>query len=89
MKFEFDPVKSATTKADPNRRIDFTEAQALWQDPDRIEIPLPFSAEPRVAVIGKIGNKIWTAIITRRPLATRIISVRRAHPKEVTLYEKI
>jgi len=89
MKFEFDPVKSATTKADPNRRIDFVEAQALWKDPNLIEIPLPFSDEPRAAVIGRIGRKIWTAIITRRPLAARIASVRRAHPKEVTLYEKI
>ena len=32
MPFEFDPVKSARTKADPNRGIDFDEAQVLWLD---------------------------------------------------------
>jgi hypothetical protein len=86
--FEFDPEKSARTKADPNRGIDFGEAQKLWLDPDRIEIPLPFDAEPRLAVLGQSGSKIWTAIVTRRGGNIRIISVRRAHPKEEKIYEQ-
>jgi hypothetical protein len=86
--FEFDPEKSFRTKADPNRGIDFEEAQGLWLDPDRVEIPLPFEAEPRVAVIGKLGSKLWTAIITQRGEATRIISVRRAHTSEEKIYEQ-
>jgi uncharacterized DUF497 family protein len=49
---------------------------------------LPFAAEPRVAVIGKIDLKIWTAIITQRGENIRIISVRRAHPKEEKIYEQ-
>ena len=88
MRFEFDPIKSALTKADPNRGIDFLEAQALWLDPDRVEVPLPFTAESRLAVIGMINSKLWTAIATRRGDSTRIISVRRAHPKEEKIYEK-
>ena len=88
MPFEFDPEKSARTKADPNRRIDFAEAQAIWLDPDRVEVPLPFSAEPRVAVIGRIGKKLWTAIVTQRGENVRIISVRRTHPKEERIYEE-
>jgi hypothetical protein len=44
--FEFDPEKSARTKADPNRGIDFVEAQVLWLDLNRGEVPLPFDAEP-------------------------------------------
>lgn len=87
MQFEFDPEKSARTKADPNRRIDFVEAQTLWLDPDRVEVPLPFALEPRTAVIGQIGEKLWTAIITQRGENVRIISVRRAHPKEEHIYE--
>jgi uncharacterized DUF497 family protein len=86
--FEFDSAKSAATKADPNRGIDFREAQVLWLDPNRIEVPLPFAVEPRLAVIGKIGPKIWTAIVTERGENTRIISVRRAHPKEEKIYEQ-
>jgi uncharacterized DUF497 family protein len=79
--FEFDPEKSARTKADPNRGIGFEEAQALWLDPNVIEVPLPFEVEPRLAVIGKIGPKVWTAIVTQRGDNIRIISVRRAHPQ--------
>jgi uncharacterized DUF497 family protein len=86
--FEFDPAKSASAKADPNRGIDFVEAQVLWLDPDRIEVPLPFAEEPRLAVIGKIGPKIWTAIVTQRGENIRIISMRRAHPKEEKIYEQ-
>jgi hypothetical protein len=86
--FEFDPEKSAATKADPNRGIDFEEAQTLWLDPNRIEVPLPFAEEPRIAVIGKIGLRIWTAISTHRGDNIRIISVRRAHPKEEKIYEQ-
>ena len=88
MPFEYDPEKSARTKADPNRGIDFEEAQGLWLDPDRVEIPLPFEAEPRLAVIGKLGSKLWTAIITQRGEAIRIISVRRAHTSEEKIYEQ-
>jgi hypothetical protein len=87
MRFEFDPAKSARTKADPNRQIDFIEAQAIWRDADRLEIPLPFSAETRWAIIGKIAGKHWTLIFTRREDRIRIISVRRSHPKEIQLYQ--
>lgn len=88
MRFEFDPEKSARTKADPNRRIDFVQAQAIWLDENRIEIPLPFALEKRTAVIGRINGKLWTAIVTSRGENIRIISVRRAHPKEENIYEQ-
>jgi uncharacterized DUF497 family protein len=86
--FEFDPDKSARTKADPNRGIDFVEAQELWLDSDRVEVPLPFVIEPRLAVIGRIGPRIWTATITLRGGNVRIISVRRAHFSEEKIYEQ-
>ena len=37
MDFEFDKRKSQINKK--KHGIDFIEAQALWDDPDRIEIP--------------------------------------------------
>ena len=67
--------------------IDFNTATALWNDQDRIEIQTSFTAENRNALIGKIGDKLWTAIFTRRVDAIRIISVRRARKKETKLYE--
>jgi uncharacterized DUF497 family protein len=85
--FEFDPEKSARTKSDPNRGLDFFEMQALWDDPDRVEIPLPFSKEPRMAVIGRIGSKVWTVITTLRGARIRIISARRSRENEKKIYE--
>ena len=85
MEFEFDSKKSAK-----NRRkhgIDFLGAQALWDDPDLIEIPARTEDEPRFVVIGMIGDKHWSGIITYRGEHVRIISVRRSQAKEIEIYE--
>jgi uncharacterized DUF497 family protein len=44
------------------------------------------NSDLELARIGKIGDKLWTAIFTRREDAIRIISVRRARKKETKLY---
>jgi uncharacterized protein len=85
MRFEFDPVKSRGNKE--KHGLDFDEAQALWDDPDLMEIPVMTSDEPRYLVIGKIAGKHWSGIVTYRGDAVRIISVRRARKEEITLYE--
>jgi hypothetical protein len=85
MKFEFDSQKSENNKK--KHGIDFIEAQALWNDPDLLEIPARTTDEPRWLVIGRIGEKCWPAIITYRGEKIRLISVRRARPEEVRLYE--
>jgi uncharacterized protein len=84
--FEFDPEKSAANLA--KHGIDFEAAQALWQDDKRTEIPARSVAEPRLAVVGAIDAKFWTAVCTMRGDALRIISVRRARPSEVRDYER-
>ncbi len=85
MEFEFDLEKSAANKA--KYGIDFVEVQALWNDPDLVEIPARTSDEPRFLVIGRIGEKHWSAIGTYRGGFIRIISVRRSRREEVELYE--
>ena len=67
--------------------IDFAKAQALWDDPDLIEIPARTTDESRSVVIGRIGNRHWSAIITHRDDCIRIISVRRSRKEEVEIYE--
>ncbi len=67
--------------------IDFVEAHALWEDPDLSEVPALPVDEPSSVVIGKISQKHWSAIVTRRGDRTRIISVRRSRDKEVEIYE--
>jgi len=85
MDLEFDPNKSDSNKE--KHGIDFYEAQALWNDPDLIEIPVKTSNEPRFLVIGKISGKHWSGVITYRAEKIRIISVRRSRSEEVDLYE--
>jgi len=85
MKFEFDPKKSKANKT--KHGIDFTQAQALWDDPDIVEIPATTSDEPRFLVIGRISDKHWSGIITYRNDRIRIISVRRSRKEEADLYE--
>ncbi len=85
MEFEFDPRKSATNKR--KHGMDFVGAQALWDDPDLIEIPARTEDEPRFLVIGKIADKHWSGVITYRDDRVRIISVRRSRKEEVEIYE--
>lgn len=85
MEFEFDPAKSIINTK--KHGIDFLKAQALWDDPAFMEIPLRTADEPRFLVIGKISEKHWSAIITYRSEKVRIISVRRSRTEEVALYE--
>jgi uncharacterized DUF497 family protein len=85
MEFEFDEGKSKANKR--KHGIDFVEAQALWEDVDALEIPAQTQDEPRSIVIGRLGKKLWSAIITRRGERTRIISVRRSRNEERDLYE--
>ena len=85
MEFEFDNHKSEINKK--KHGIDFIEAQALWDDPDRIEIPEKTTDEPRLLLIGKISDTYWSGIITYRDEKIRIISVRRSRREEIERYE--
>jgi len=85
MLFEFDPKKSEANRQ--KHGLDFSEAQALWDDPDLIEIPVQTIDEPRFLVIGMINGKHWSGVITYRGEKIRIISVRRSRKEEVEIYE--
>ena len=86
MRFEFDETKSSTNKI--KHGIDFIDAQALWRDPDRLEIAARSADEPRRQVIGHIGATLWSAFITYRHEQIRIISVRRARTEERARYHR-
>jgi uncharacterized DUF497 family protein len=85
MTFEYDSEKSDANKK--KHGIDFSAAQVLWNDPDRIEVPALTADEPRFLVIGMIDGKHWSGIITYRGENIRIISVRRSRKEEVDIYE--
>ncbi len=84
MTFEFEPNKSASNKI--KHGIDFDEAKELWNDPYAIELPsLQDLDEERFLVLGRVGGKHYTAIVTYRGS----ISVRRSRKKEIALYESV
>jgi hypothetical protein len=85
MAFEYDSEKSAENKR--KHGVDFEEAQALWSDPALLEIPARVIDELRWVVIGKMNEKHWSAVITRRGENVRLISVRRSRDEEVEIYE--
>lgn len=83
--FEFDGTKSQVNL--DKHGIDFVAAQQLWNDPYLLEIKTKCVDEPRYLLIGKIGDKHWSAVVTYREGGIRLISVRRSRKKEVELYE--
>ena len=85
MDFEYDPDKSAENKR--KHGIDFELAQRLWADAGLVQIPARTTDEPRWLLIGRIEERHWSAIITRRGENIRLISVRRSRDEEVELYE--
>jgi len=84
VEFEFDPEKSAANTI--KHGIDFVQVQALWDDPNRVEVPARTVGEPRWLVVGRVSGLHWSAVVTYRDRRVRIISVRRSRPEEVSLY---
>lgn len=87
MPFEFDEHKSSSNKV--KHGIDFIEAQKLWNDPERVEIPARNLDEIRYMIIGRIGKDLWAGMFTIRDRNIRIISVRKAREYEKEIYESI
>ncbi len=85
--FEYDYAKSTSNKS--KHAINFEEVQVLWEDPQaRSFEAMAVLGEQREAMIGKIYDKLWTVIYTKRGNRIRLISARRAREKERELYEK-
>ena len=85
MDFEYDPDRSAANKV--KHGIDFAEARALWRDPWLLEAPARTDDEPRFLIVGRFGDRHWSAVRVYRGGNVRIISVCRARKKEIERYE--
>ena len=83
--FEYDAQKSRSNL--DKHGIDFEAAQALWNDPNLLEVRARSEDEERYLLTGRIGTQHWSAIVTYRDGRIRLISVRRARDTEVALYE--
>ena len=83
--FEFDPLKSIANQQ--KHGISLLAARELWNDPNLLEVASKSEDEPRFLVIGMLGAKHWSAVVTYRDDRIRLISVRRSRRSEVALYE--
>lgn len=83
--FEFDGAKSKANLV--KHGIDFHAAQELWEDPDLLEVQARSGNESRFLLVGRIGGKHWSAVVTYRDEKVRLISVRRSRKTEVELYD--
>lgn len=85
MEFEWDEAKRAANLA--KHRIDF-EAAGSFGWADALIEPSPQGGEMRYAATGYIGQRLHQLVFTMRGERLRIISLRRAHRKEVEQYER-
>lgn len=85
-RFEFDERKSRMNKL--KHGIDFVEAQTLWLDEELDEFRVEHEGERRFLVIGRIGSRYWTAVVTYRGNNVRLISARRSRTREVEEHER-
>lgn len=85
-KFEWDDNKSRANYV--KHGIEFKHATALWLDLNAAKLKLQHESEERYIRIGKLNNKIWTAVFCHRNNKIRLISVRRARAKERQYYDK-
>lgn len=85
MKSEYDHNKSHSNKN--KHGIDFNDIQAVWNDPEYLEIPAKNTDEPRYLIIGKIEKKHCSVVVTYRDENIRLISARRSRIEEIALYE--
>ena len=86
MEFEWDETKSRANQE--KNGVSFSDARNLWAVGNRLlEIPVIKEGEKRWVVIGEVGGKVWTAVITYR-VKIRIISFRLASKNERGLYER-
>jgi hypothetical protein len=87
MEFAFDPAKSAANLE--KHGIDVVTAQQLWGEPALLEIAARTQGEPRFVIIAQLHIKHWSAVITYRVSAIRLISVRRSRSEEILLDEQL
>lgn len=85
MEFEYDAAKNARNES--KHGVNFEQAKSLWLDEDRLAVPARGDSGERWALLGRMEDKLWVMFYTHRGDRVRIISVRRARPKEEKFYE--
>lgn len=87
MEIEFDPAKDAANLSKHGvslaRAADMDLGAARVVEDDRTNY-----GEARFIALGTIGSRVHVLVFTMRDEVVRVISLRKAKPKEVRLYEQ-
>ena len=83
---EWDPVKEEKNIND--RRIDFTTAREIWNGAvvERIDDRRDYG-EIRIIATGEVDGRLMVVVYTWRGTVRRIISARKANPREKRRFE--
>jgi uncharacterized DUF497 family protein len=87
MSFEWDEEKRVVNLE--KHRIDFVDAQILFDGRPAITATSPQLSEDRYLTTGQIGERFYTAVWTWRGEIIRLISVRRARDAEERAYRDV
>lgn len=85
MVFEYDKNKSLIKLA--KHGLSLEDASALWAGP-AVEVEAKTVGEPRCMIIGKLRDKFYSCIYTKRGNSIRLISARRSRQSEEKLYHE-
>lgn len=86
MRYEWDEAKRAANIA--KHGVDFPLAQDFaWESALIVQDTRHDYGEPRFIAIGLIGERLHVLVFTPRGDAVRIIGLRKANDREVSLYE--
>lgn len=83
MLIEFDPAKDAKNRA--NHGIGLGEYAAMDLG-SAIAFESPRHGEARTVQVGPIAGRLHVAVVTFRGAVTRVISLRKANPREERWY---
>jgi uncharacterized protein len=86
MEFEWDPAKTEQNVA--KHGVTFDYATRVFHDPNRLDREdrrRDYREEQRVA-LGKIGERVFAVAYTPRKDVLRLISARKANPREQRQY---
>lgn len=88
MEFAYDPDKDAINLA--KHGVSLTFGQRVWDDPDVVVTPTirVEDGERRFRAIGRVDDRLWTAVHVNRGEVVRLISVRRSNDGEVRTYHR-
>jgi len=87
MRISYDPAKNQRNIAE--RGLPFELVKELeWETAQTQEDTRRDYGERRLRVLALLGDRLHMAVVTQRGDALHVISLRKAHRKEVARYEK-